>query len=91
MRLYLNGAPAATRTVRDSLTRSILPFTSADVFDPFVGLAVGTRFREKAPVGSGIDELRVFKRDLMPVEIAFLHDDALAASPDLETGARGRC
>ena len=85
LRLYLNGAPAATRTVRDSLTRSILPFTSADVFDPFLGLAVGTRFREKAPVGSGIDELRVFKRDLTPVEIAFLQDEALAASPDLET------
>ena len=85
LRLYLNGAPAATRTVRDSLTRSILPFTSADVFDPFVGLAVGTRFREKAPVGSGIDELRVFTRDLTPVEIAFLQDDAVAASPDLET------
>ena len=72
--------------MRDSLTRSILPFTSADVFDPFVGLAVGTRFREKAPVGSGIDELRVFTRDLTPVEVAFLHDDALAASADLETG-----
>ena len=61
--------------MRDHLTRTILPFTSADVFDPFLGLAVGTRFREKAPVGSGIDELRVFERDLTPVEIAFLHDE----------------
>ena len=85
LQLYLNGAPAATRTMRDSLTRSILPFTSADVFDPFLGLAVGTRFREKAPVGSGIDELRVFERDLTPVEIAFLHDETLAASACLET------
>ena len=50
------------------------------MFDPFVGLAFGTRFREKAPVGSGIDELRVFERDLTPVEIAFLHDETLAAS-----------
>ena len=66
-------------------TRTILPFTSADVFDPFVGVAVGTRFREKAPVGSGIDELRVFNRDLTPVEVAFLQDDALAASADRET------
>ena len=75
LKLYLNGEPAATRAVRDQLTRTILPFTSADVFDPFLGLAVGTRFREKAPVGSGIDELRVFERDLTPVEIAFLHDE----------------
>jgi hypothetical protein len=79
----LNGQRAATRNVRDRLTRTILPFTSADVFDPFVGLAVGTRFREKAPVGSGIDELRVFKRDLTPVEIAFLQNETLAQSPEL--------
>jgi hypothetical protein len=80
LELYLNGAPAATRIERDHLTRTILPFTSGDVFDPFLGLAVGTRFREKAPVGSGIDELRVFERDLTPVEVAFLHDAASAAA-----------
>jgi hypothetical protein len=83
LHLYLNGERAATRSVRDRLTRTVLPFTSADVFDPFVGLAVGTRFREKAPVGSGIDELRVFKRDLTPIEIAFLQNETLAESPDL--------
>jgi len=80
LKLHLNGAEASTRSVRDHLTRTILPFTSADVFDPFLGLAVGTRFREKAPVGSGIDELRVFKRDLTPVEISFLQDEASTAS-----------
>jgi hypothetical protein len=82
--LYLNGKPAAARVVRDQLTRSILPFTSADVFDPFLGLAVGTRFREKAPVGSGLDELKVFARELTPLEVAFLHDEALLRSVDLE-------
>ena len=61
-----------------------MPFTW-DVFDPFVGLAFGTRFREKAPVGSGIDELRVFARDLTPVEIAFLQDDTLTGTARLET------
>jgi hypothetical protein len=80
LKLYLNGAEAPARRVRDHLTRTILPFTSADVFDPFLGLAVGTRFREKAPVGSGIDELRVFNRDLTPAEIGFLHDETRAAS-----------
>jgi hypothetical protein len=47
-----------------------------------LGLAVGTRFREKAPVGSGIDELRVFKRDLTPAEVGFLHDEKRTASVD---------
>ena len=82
LKLYLNGQPADTRAVRDRLTRTILPFTSADVFDPFLGVAVGTRFREKAPVGSGIDELRVFDRDLTPAEIAFLHDERSAVSAE---------
>jgi hypothetical protein len=86
LKLYLNGQQAPTRSIRDTLTRTTLPFTSADVFDPFVGLAFGTRFREKAPVGSGIDELRVFERDLTPVEIAFLHDDtAVPAAEQLAT------
>jgi hypothetical protein len=84
LELYLNGKQAATRSIRDTLTRTILPFTSADVFDPFLGLAVGTRFREKAPVGSAIDELRVFDRDLTPIEVAFLHDETLRPSPALE-------
>ena len=81
-------AAPTTRVVRDQLTRTILPFTSADVFDPFLGLAVGTRFREKAPVGSGIDELRVFERDLTPVEIAFLHDERSTPRPTCPSSSR---
>ena len=65
------------------------------MFDPFLGVAIGTRFREKAPVGSAIDELKVFKRELAPVEVAFLHDEnagAGAGAAELATAARGhRC
>ena len=81
--------PGSDWTVRVNGRASILDTeggrlqgVSADVFDPFLGLAFGTRFREKAPVGSAIDELRVFKRDLTPVEIGFLHDEARAVSVD---------
>ena len=49
LRLYLERQAAATEVKHDHLTRSILPWTSGDVFDPFLGLAFGTRFREKAP------------------------------------------
>jgi uncharacterized protein DUF1553/uncharacterized protein DUF1549/concanavalin A-like lectin/glucanase superfamily protein len=80
MRLYLNGAPATTEVEHDNLTRTIRPFTSGDVFDPFLGVAFGTRFREKAPVGSALDELRFYERDLTPAEVAFLHDEKSAAS-----------
>jgi Protein of unknown function (DUF1553)/Protein of unknown function (DUF1549)/Planctomycete cytochrome C/Concanavalin A-like lectin/glucanases superfamily len=78
LELYVNGAPAATHVEHDHLTRTILPFSTGDVFDPFLGLAFGTRFREKAPVGSGLDELRVFERDLTPLEVTFLEDQQRA-------------
>jgi hypothetical protein len=83
MRLYLNGAPAAVAVKHDHLTRSILPFTTGDVFDPYLGVEIGTRFREKAPVGSALDELRFYSRDLTPGEVAFRHDEKSAASADL--------
>jgi hypothetical protein len=80
LKLYVNGAPATTHVEHDHLTRTILPFSTGDVFDPFQGLAFGTRFREKAPVGSGIDELKLFSRDLTPVEVAFLQDEQRAVA-----------
>jgi len=86
-KVYVNGKPANMRVDHDSLTRSMLPWNSGDVFDPFVGLAFGTRFREKAPVDSGIDELRVFHRALVPIEVAFLHDDR-ALNDDLASRAQ---
>ena len=78
--LYLDGLPMPTSVDHDSLTRSILPWSTGDVFDPFVGLAFGTRFRVKAPVDSGLDEVRVYDRDLNPLEVAYLHDADLPGS-----------
>ena len=66
------------RSMHDSLTRSMLPWTSADVFDPFLGLAFGTRFREKAPVGSGSTSCAYSTAALTPLEVAFLHDEKCA-------------
>jgi uncharacterized protein DUF1553/uncharacterized protein DUF1549/concanavalin A-like lectin/glucanase superfamily protein/cytochrome c len=83
MRLYLNGAPAAVDVKHDRLTRSILPFTTGDVFDPYLGVEIGTRFREKAPVGSALDELRFYSRDLTPAEVAFRHEEKSSAGADL--------
>jgi hypothetical protein len=82
--VYLNGEPADMRVDHDTLTRSMLPWTSGDVFDPFVGLAFGTRFRVKAPVGSGLDELRLYDRELAPVEVAQLHADVTGNQPDVQ-------
>jgi hypothetical protein len=75
--LYLDGLPLAMDVDHDSLTRSMLPWGTGDVFDPFVGLAFGTRFRVKAPVGSGLDEVRVYDRALNPLEVAYLHEPTM--------------
>jgi Protein of unknown function (DUF1553)/Protein of unknown function (DUF1549)/Concanavalin A-like lectin/glucanases superfamily/Planctomycete cytochrome C len=71
-RIYLDGQLAVAVVDHDTLTRTILPWSDGDVFDPFVGVALGGRFREKSPVGAGIDELRVFNRALTPIEIRYL-------------------
>ena len=78
--VFFNGRPAEMRVERDTLTRSILPWSTGDQLDPFVGLVFGTRFRVKAPVGSGLDELRLYDRELAPSEIAVLHADMLGQS-----------
>jgi hypothetical protein len=75
--LYVDGLPLAMTVDHDSLTRSMLPWGTGDVFDPFVGLAFGTRFRVKAPVGSGMDEMRIYDRPLNALEVAYLHDPEL--------------
>jgi mono/diheme cytochrome c family protein len=83
VRFYFNGLPAAMEVTHDNLTQSILPHNYAAVFDTFMGIEFGSRFREKAPVGSGLDEVRVFSRALAPIEVAWLHggEEALFNSP----------
>ena len=79
-RVFVNGRPAEMHIERDTLTRTILPWTSGDVLDPFVGLVFGSRFRMKAPVGSGLDEIRLYDRSLSPAEVAVLHADMIGQS-----------
>ncbi len=83
-RVFVNGRQAQMRVERDALTRSVLPWSSGDQLDPFLGLAFGTRFRVKAPVGSGLDELRLYDRELAPAEIAVLHADMIGRSVALD-------
>jgi hypothetical protein len=83
VKFYFNGVPVAMEVTHDNLTQSILPHSYASVFDNFVGIEFGSRFREKAPVGSGLDEVRVFNRALAPIEVAYLHggEEALSGTP----------
>jgi len=87
--LYLDGVPAATDVDHDSLTRTMLPRAYSPIFDTFVGLTVGSRFREKSPDGSGIDELRVMNRALTPIEVRALQAGSQSPVADREALAQG--
>ncbi len=76
--LYLDGKAVPVDVVQDNLTQDALPRASHGLFDEYTGLAFGTRFREAGPVGSAIDEFRMFDRALTPIEVAYLHEGAQA-------------
>ena len=48
------------------------------MFDEYTGFGFGTRFHEAGPVGSAIDEVRIFDRSLTPVEVGYLHEGGKA-------------
>jgi hypothetical protein len=83
--VYVNGALAQMRVDRDTLTRTMLPWGSAEAFEPFVGLAFGLRYQGIAPVGSKLDEVRVFSRELRPIEVASLNRDSIVSHMDSAT------
>ena len=71
--LYLNGARAETDVTRDNLTRTIIPNGNANQADQALGLAFGRRLRAQPMKGGAIDEVRVFRSALTPVEVRYLH------------------
>ena len=78
--LYVNGSRIETELTRDSLTRTIIPNGNANQADQALGLAFGRRLRAQPMKGGAIDEVRVFRTGLTPVEVAFLHNQSTAAT-----------
>jgi hypothetical protein len=73
--LYIDGRHAETEIVRDNLTRTILPKAWApNLGDEFLGFAFGKRFRESTLKNGAIDEIRIYRRNLTPLEVRYLHD-----------------
>ena len=78
LRLYVNGAAAATESVRDRLTRDIVQ--RAEWGDYNVGtvrFSLGARFRDSGFRGGAIDDVAVFDRPLTALEIASLDGRAI--------------
>ena len=67
LRLYLNGRRLETTVLRDDVTKSAN--VKVDHGGEFV---VGQRFRARGLDGGLIDDVRVYTRDLTPVELRYL-------------------
>jgi hypothetical protein len=76
--VYLDGRHADVDVERDNLTRTIKVEGGGTLGDEFLGLQFGKRFREMTLKDGAIDEIRVFAKALTPLEVAYLHDPALA-------------
>ncbi|NOT27701.1 MAG: DUF1553 domain-containing protein, partial [Acidobacteria bacterium] len=80
-RIYIDGKPAEVAVLRDNLTRTIIPNGNANQNDHALGLAFGKRLRAQ-PINKGaLDEIRVFKSALTPLEVRYLHQQTQPSGP----------
>lgn len=72
LHMYWDGRPVATGVVRDKLTRKITYKDNNEAHK----FTLGQRFRDRGFVGGGVDELKIFDRELSDHEVtALFHDD----------------
>ena len=82
LRLFLDGAPAATRALVDNLHRSIIYTTNKGSWGDVPPLRLGKR-QDETTEGVAFDEVRVYDRQLSALDMAGLggNDDEWRASP----------
>ena len=68
----------------DNLTQTIISEPLAFIDDTLYGLGFGKRWQQYTLAGSRLDEVRVFNRDLSPLEISFLQT---RGNPDIDLSA----
>ncbi|MDG2176344.1 MAG: DUF1553 domain-containing protein [Gammaproteobacteria bacterium] len=78
IQLYLNGKALTLQVLGDNLTQTMVTEPLAFIDDTIYGLAFGKRWQQYTLAGSALDEVKVFNRDLSPLEISFLHTDGEA-------------
>jgi hypothetical protein len=66
LRIHVNGEPVAVDVIRDHLTKDIRGGGGDTI-------ALGERFRDRGFRGGQVDDLRVFARALLPIEVRELY------------------
>ncbi|QDV39080.1 DUF1553 domain-containing protein [Tautonia plasticadhaerens] len=77
--LFVDGKPAEVETVRDHLFKDITGGGGDE-------LTFGQRFRDRGFKGGSVDELKVFDRELTPIEVEQLSGGEALASALASTG-----
>jgi hypothetical protein len=72
--IYLNGQPLDFDVSQDNLTQTLITPPLAFIDDTLYGLAFGKRWQQYTIAGSVLDEVKVFKRNLSPLEVRYIHD-----------------
>ena len=76
--IYINGVKAVVDVISDNLTRTILTNGGGTLGGEYLGMQFGKRFRMTTMKDGAIDEVRVFRKTLTPLEVRYLHDETLA-------------
>ncbi|MFM7034171.1 MAG: DUF1549 domain-containing protein [Planctomycetia bacterium] len=87
LKIFVNGHPAATEIVRDGLTREILNDGRSDLDQEIASMIssgrtirIGERMRDQGFKNGLIDDVRVFDRELSPLEIRETFEPGAIAS-----------
>ncbi len=73
--IYLDAEPMAVTILGDNLDQTIITDPLAFIDDTIYGLGFGKRWQQYTLADSVLDEVKVFNRDLSPLEIRYLHTD----------------
>ena len=76
--IYVNGVRAEVDVLSDNLTRTILTNGGGILGGEYLGMQFGKRFRMTTMKDGAIDEVRVFRKALTPLEVRYLHDESLS-------------
>ena len=75
VRIYMNGRLAARQNDFDNLYRGILYEPDIHTYG-FAGFMMGNREKIKSFKKGGVDELKIYSRELTPLEVLYVHDEA---------------
>ena len=71
--IYKDGKPLELKIAQNNLSQTVLTTPLVSIGDALYGLAFGKRFQQYTIAGSALDEVRVFGRQLTPLEVRYLN------------------